>query len=116
MQLQYRGAPSTLQQQHDLTAPQQDRAEPSSVQQRRETMALDEPQAYSPRLDMSKPCKGKGTSGLLTTRSAKVGKTTTTVLSRQGRRWHDDGAPTGSRVPAWRMEGCGVRTKIWGCP
>jgi hypothetical protein len=27
------------------------------------------------------------------------------VLSRQGPRWHDDGAPKGSGVPALRMEG-----------
>jgi hypothetical protein len=37
-------------------------------------MALDELEAYSPRLDARKPCRGKGTSGLLTTRSAKVRK------------------------------------------
>jgi hypothetical protein len=37
-------------------------------------MALDEPEAYNPRLDAKKPCRGKGTSGLLTTRSAKVRK------------------------------------------
>jgi hypothetical protein len=46
-------------------------------------MALDEPEAYSRRLDMRKPCRGKGTSGLLTTRSSKVGKMMTTVLSRK---------------------------------
>jgi hypothetical protein len=49
-------------------------------------MVLDEPEKYSPRLDVRKPCRGKGMLGLLTMISAKVGKvekTTTTVLSRQ---------------------------------
>jgi hypothetical protein len=112
VQLWDRAAPSTMQQRRDLTAPQQDRAEPSSTQQRCETMTLDEPEAYNPRLDARKPCRGKGTSGLLTMRSAKVEK----VISEgwegdndgaveAGSWWHDDGAPKGSRVPAWRMEG-----------
>jgi hypothetical protein len=68
-------------QRHDLKRPQSDRAEPSSTQQRRETMALDEPAAYSPSLDPRKPCRGKATSGLLTTRSAKVGK----VINDEGK-------------------------------
>jgi hypothetical protein len=84
----------------DLTAPQQDKSEPSSTQQRHETTVLDEPEAYSPRLDVRKPCRGKGTSGLLTTRLVKVGK----VISK-GREDNDNGAPKGSRVPAWMMEG-----------
>jgi hypothetical protein len=66
--------PSTMQQRRDLTAPQQDRAEPSSVQQQCEMTALNEPAAYIPRLVVRKPCRGKGMSGLLITRSAKVGK------------------------------------------
>jgi hypothetical protein len=83
VQLQDRAAPSTMQQWRDMMVSQQDRAKPSSVQQRRETMALDESEAYSPRLDVRKPGRGKGTSGLLTTRSAKVGK-----VINEG--WEDD--------------------------
>jgi hypothetical protein len=74
MLLQDRAAPSTAQLRRGFTVPQRDRAEPSSAQQRCEMMALDEPALYSPRLDARKPRRGKGTSGLLTTRSAKVGK------------------------------------------
>jgi hypothetical protein len=62
-----------MQQWHDLMVPQQDRAEPSSVQQRCES-ALDEPAVYSPRLDTRKPCRGKGASGFLTTRLAEAWK------------------------------------------
>jgi hypothetical protein len=75
-------------------------------------MARNEPEAYSPRLDARKPCRGKGTSGLLTTRSVKVGKVISEAREddangavQTGPRWHDDGAPKSSRVPAWRMEG-----------
>jgi hypothetical protein len=57
------------------------------VQQRREMTLLDEPEAYSPRLEAKKPGRGKGTLGLLTTRSAKVGK----VIS-EGQEDDDDGA------------------------
>jgi hypothetical protein len=56
-------------------------------------------------------------SGLLTTRSAEAGKwindrgnmmtTIISVLSRQGCRWHDNGAPKGGRIPAWMMVGWG---------
>jgi hypothetical protein len=70
-----------MQQWHDLTAPQQDRAEPSSAQQRHETMALDEPAAYHPRLVMRKPCRGRRCWGLLTMRSAEAGK----VISGRGK-------------------------------
>jgi hypothetical protein len=59
----------------------------SSVQQRCKTMVLDEPEKYSPRLDVRKPCRGKGMLGLLTMISAKVGK----VIS-EGREDNDDGA------------------------
>jgi hypothetical protein len=75
-----------VQQQHDLTAPQQDKAEPSSAQQRHETMALNEPSVYSPRLVMRKPCRGKGMLGLLKTRSAEARK----VISNGGE-YDDDG-------------------------
>jgi hypothetical protein len=37
-------------------------------------MALEELAVYIPRLVTRKPCRGKGTSGLLTTRSAEAGK------------------------------------------
>jgi hypothetical protein len=75
-------------------------------------MMLDEQEAYSPRLDVRKPSRGKGTSVLLTTRSVKVGK----VIS-ECREDNDDGAvqagplmaqrrcTEGQQVPAWRMEG-----------
>jgi hypothetical protein len=48
-------------------------------------MALDEPAAYNPRLDTRKPCRGKGMSGLLTTRSVEARK----VISNGGE-YEDD--------------------------
>jgi hypothetical protein len=33
--------------------------------------------------------------------------TVISVLSRQGPRWHDDGAPKGGRIPTWILEGWG---------
>jgi hypothetical protein len=50
------------------------------VQQRHESMALDEPAVYNPNLVTRKPCRGKGTSGLLTTRSTEAGN----VISEAG--------------------------------
>jgi hypothetical protein len=47
-------------------------------------MVLDEPEAYNPRLDARKPCRGKGMSGLLTMRTTKVGKMMMMVMSSQG--------------------------------
>jgi hypothetical protein len=49
-------------------------------------MVLDEPVVYNPRLVARKPCRGKGTSGLRTTRSAEAGK----VISNGGE-YDDDG-------------------------
>jgi hypothetical protein len=79
-------------------------------------MALDEPEAYNPMLDTRKPCRGTGTSGLLTMRSAKVGK----VIS-EGQEDDDDGVvqagppmarrccTQGQQVPC--MDDGGVRGK-----
>jgi hypothetical protein len=86
MSLQDRAARSTVQQWCNLTASQQERARPSSAQQRRETMALDELVAYRPRLVTRKPCRGKGTSGLLIMRSAEAGK-----VINDGGEYDDDG-------------------------
>jgi hypothetical protein len=56
------------------------------MQQWSESMALDEPAAYSPRLVVRKPCRGKGTSGLLIVRSAEAEK-----VINDGGEYDDDG-------------------------
>jgi hypothetical protein len=66
--------------------PQQDRAEPSSAQQRHELTTLDEPAVCNPSLDSRKQCRGKGASGLLIMISAEAGK----VIS-DGGEYDDDG-------------------------
>jgi hypothetical protein len=88
-----------MQQRRDLTAPQQDRAKPSSVQQQRKTTVLNEPEAYSPRLDARKSCSGKGMSWLITTRSAKVRK----VISEG---WEDDDDGTVQAGPPMARRQC----------
>jgi hypothetical protein len=85
-------------------APQRDRAEPSSAQQRLKMTALDEPVAYNPRLDMRKPCRGKGTSRLLTMRSAKVGKVVSDEVKRR-RQCCPGRAPDGTTTMLPRVAG-----------
>jgi hypothetical protein len=71
--------------------------------------------AYNPRLVTRKPCRGKGTSGLLTMRSAKARKVISNGgeydddgdlgVVQAGPQWHDDSDPKDGSIPACVMEG-----------